>query len=98
MTPTHWPLTLPLVLLAIGCAYVQLRRVAARSRPYPVALLIASLALWTPVGWLTHWPLAWVAGASWGGVLVLVVTGILLGAVGGAQVGAGAALAFTFWQ
>ncbi|MGK3206876.1 CHAT domain-containing protein [Amycolatopsis sp. MEPSY49] len=98
MTPTNWVWTLPLVLVAIACAILQLPLRAAQTRRNPVALMIVGLVLWTLIGWVTHRPLAWVAGTGWGGVLALVVVGVLLGGVGLAQAGAGAALVYTFLQ
>jgi hypothetical protein len=42
MTPTNWPSTLPLVLVAIGCTYVQMRHLATRTGQNPVALLVVA--------------------------------------------------------
>ncbi|MGI5499237.1 CHAT domain-containing protein [Lentzea sp. CA-135723] len=98
MTPTNWLWTLPLVLVAVGFAGFQLRLQAARTRQNPVALLVVGLVLWTLIGWVAHRFLAWVAGLGWAGVLALVVVGVLLGGVGLAQAGAGAALVYVFWQ
>jgi hypothetical protein len=106
MTSTNWPLMLLLVVVAIGCVLLRLRDLAARFRgpraanspAFMLTALISSLVVWTMLGWVLQWPLDWVAGWGWGGLLLLVLIGLLLGAAGMPEIGAGAALTYTFWQ
>lgn len=105
MTSINWLLTLPLVLVAIGCSFVRLRDLVARFRGlraanspvFLISALTSSLALWTLLGWVLWWPLGWVAGWGWG-VVLLAAVGVLLGAIGMPEIGAGAALTYTFWR
>ncbi|MEV0405675.1 hypothetical protein [Actinoallomurus sp. NPDC050550] len=41
--------------------------------------LITGAAMWTLAGWLLHWPLGFLAGLGWPGLVVLVILGALIG-------------------
>lgn len=78
--PTNWPSTLPLVMAAIGCAYLGLRNLAAQSRMPPVVLLVVSLVV--DAGRLGDAQAPRLDCGGWGGVLLLAVAGVVVGAAG----------------
>ncbi|MGI5499232.1 CHAT domain-containing protein [Lentzea sp. CA-135723] len=105
MTEVAWP-EIALVVAGFGVVFLRLRDLAAQfagrrsanSPRFMVGAMIGSLVLWTLLAWVLWWPLGWVAGWGWGGQVLLVVVGVVLGAVGMPEIGAGAAITYSLWQ